>query len=148
MIREFFGENLLEFADMAATVALLDGISANLMASLGFFQSHLSGVTLNFTVIFFFFVFLRFEAIGGSALLGAELDEVVERFVESASVGGLVAKIQGEFLFVLDVAGIGVEAGVLQALGALREPLRFGHAVNQDQFGGRGRLVLCEQRLR
>jgi hypothetical protein len=148
VIRELFGENLLEFANMAATVALLDGVSANLMTSLRVFQGYLGSVTLNLTEIFFFFAFLRFEAIGGSALPGAELNEVVETFVKGASVGGLVAEIQRKLLFVFDIAGIGVEAGVLQALGALSEPERFGHAVNQDQFGGRGGLMLVEQRLR
>ena len=148
MIREFFGKYSFKIADVAASIALLDGVGANLMTSLRVFQGHLSGVTLNFTAIFFVFVFLRFEAIGGSALPGAELNEVVETFVKGASVGGLVAEIQRKLLFVFDIAGIGVEAGVLQALGALSEPERFGHAVNQDQFGGRGGLMLVEQRLR
>jgi len=93
VIREFFGKYPFEIADVAACVALLDGVGCNLMTSLRVFQCHLSGVTLNFTAIFFFFVFLRFEAIGGSALLGAELDQVIERFVKGASVGGLIAEI-------------------------------------------------------
>ena len=93
MIREFFGKYPFEIADVAACVALLDGVGCNLMTSLRVFQCHLSGVTLNFTAIFFFFVFLRFEATLDLALLGAELNEVAERFVKGASVGRLVAEI-------------------------------------------------------
>ena len=38
-------------------------------------------------------VFLRFEANVGFAFLRSELKQVVERFVNSASVGGLLAEI-------------------------------------------------------
>ena len=78
---------------MAATVALLDGVGCYLMTSSGVFQDHLGSMTLDFPPIFFFFVFLRFEATVGFPLLGAELEEVVERFVKGARVGSLVAKV-------------------------------------------------------
>ena len=93
MIREFFGKYFFKIADVAASVALLDGVCCYLMTSLGVFQGHLGSMPLNFPPIFFFFVFLRFEAIGGSALLGSELKQVIERFVKGARVSGLVAKV-------------------------------------------------------
>jgi hypothetical protein len=93
VIREFFGKYSFKIADVAASIALLDGIGGNLMTSLRVFHGHLGSVTLNFTAIFFFFVFLRFEAKLDLALLVAELKQVVERFVKSASVIGLVSQI-------------------------------------------------------
>ena len=40
-----------------------------------------------------------------------------------------------------DGAGIGVDAGVLETLGAFSEPMRFGHVVDEDGLGGRERIV-------
>ena len=46
-----------------------------------------------------------------------------------------------------DDAGIGVDAGVLETLGALGEPRGFGHVVDEDGLGGRERIVFGEERL-
>ena len=40
-----------------------------------------------------------------------------------------------------DGAGIGVDARVLETLGAFGEPMRFGHVVDEDGLGGRERIV-------
>ena len=40
-----------------------------------------------------------------------------------------------------------VEAGVLEALGAVGEPVGFGHGVDEDGFGGGGRCVFVDERL-
>ncbi len=37
-------------------------------------------------------------------------------------MGGFVAEVEGEQLFVGDLGGLGVEAGVLEGLGAVGEP--------------------------
>ena len=50
--------------------------------------------------------------------------------MEGAGVGGLVAEVEGEHLGFGDLAGLGVEAGVLEGLGAVGEPVRFGHVVD------------------
>ncbi len=45
-------------------------------------------------------------------------------------MGGLVSEVQGEEWDGGDLAGLGVEAGVLEGLGAVGEPVRFGHGVD------------------
>jgi hypothetical protein len=50
--------------------------------------------------------------------------------VESAGVGGLVAEVEGELLDRRDLTGLGVEAGVLEGLGAVGQPVGFGHSVD------------------
>ena len=87
-------------------------------------------VALVFEAELFVFAVLRFEAIFGLALFGSELYEVVQTFVEGAGVGGLVAEVEGEQRGVGDLAGVRVEAGVLEGLGAVGEPVGFGHRVD------------------
>jgi hypothetical protein len=87
-------------------------------------------VALVFEAEFLVFAVLRFEAIFGLALFGSELGEVVQTFVEGAGVGGLVAEIEGEQRGVGDLAGLRVETGVLEGLGAVGEPVGFGHGVD------------------
>ncbi len=45
-------------------------------------------------------------------------------------MGGLVAEVEREHLGVGDLTGLGVEAGVLEGLGAVGEPVGFGHGVD------------------
>ena len=87
-------------------------------------------VALVFEAEFLVFAALRFEANLGLALFGSELDEVVQTFVEGAGVGGLVAEVEGELRGVGDLAGLRVETGVLEGLGAVGEPVGFGHPVD------------------
>ncbi len=58
-----------------------------------------------------------FGAFGGLALFGAQFSEVVQAFAEGAFVGGLVAQVEGELLFVaaLDHGRGVVEAEFLEA---------------------------------
>ena len=46
-----------------------------------------------------------------------------------------------------DDAGIGVDARVLETLGALSEPRGFGHVMDEDGLGGRERIVFGDERL-
>jgi hypothetical protein len=48
--------------------------------------------------------------------------------VEGAFVGGCVAQVEGKALEVVDWAGIRLEAGLLEAGGAVEEPAVLGHA--------------------
>ncbi len=50
--------------------------------------------------------------------------------MESAGVGGLVAEVERERLGIGDLSGLGIEAGVLEGLGAVGEPMGFGHGVD------------------
>ena len=50
--------------------------------------------------------------------------------MERASVGGLVAEVEPEELGIRDLASLRVEAGVLQGLSTIGEPVRLGHAVD------------------
>ena len=58
----------------------------------------------------------------------------MQAFVEGSGVGGLVAQIDVELLFVENGAGVGVHAGVLETLGALGQPAVFGHIAEQESF--------------
>ncbi len=59
--------------------------------------------------------------------------------MESAFVGGPVAQEEGQLLAIDLVAG---EAGVLEAGGAIHEPVGLGHFVNKELFGGVGGRVV------
>ena len=55
--------------------------------------------------------------------------------MESAGVRGLVAQIEREHFWIGDLAVGGVEAGGLQVLGTVGEPMRFRHGEDEDGFG-------------
>jgi hypothetical protein len=67
--------------------------------------------------------------------------------VEGSGVGGLVAEIEGEEFLVGDMAVEGIEAGIGSALGAVGEPMGFGHAVDEDGFGFGDGLMFVGQGL-
>ncbi len=50
--------------------------------------------------------------------------------MESAGVGGLVAEVKREQCGVGNLAGLRIETGVLEGLGAVGELMGFGHAVD------------------
>ncbi len=50
--------------------------------------------------------------------------------MKGAGVSGLIAEVEREEADVGDLAGLGVEAGVLKGLSAIGEPMGFGHAVD------------------
>ncbi len=122
-----FADRFVEIGDVL-TGAMAEGgvFEANIPFMVFFFHF----VALVFEAEFFGFAVLRFEAIGGFARFRTQLEEVVETFVEGAGVGGLVAEIEGEQRGVGDFAGLRVEAGVLEGLGAAGEPVGFGHGVD------------------
>ena len=75
---------------------------------------------------------LRNEATGAAAMFLLKAAQFVERFIEGALVGGLVAEEEGEPFFIDSSIR---EAGVLQAEGALFEPVGLGHLADQELFG-------------
>lgn len=87
---------------------------------------------------------VRNEATGGVATLLLKTAQLVERFVEGALVGGLVAEEEGEPLFVN--AGRG-EAVTLEADGALFEPVGLGELVDEEVFGRAGGLMIFDEGL-
>ena len=66
--------------------------------------------------------------------------------MEGAGVSGFVAEVEGEELGVGDLAGLLVEAAGLEVRGAVGEPVRFGHGVNQDGLGFGGWLMFVGER--
>ena len=67
--------------------------------------------------------------------------------MDGTGVGCPVAEVERGHFCVGDSAGVWVTAGVVEALGAVREPVGFGHAVNKDGFGFGGGLVFGGERL-
>ena len=49
-------------------------------------------------------------------------------------MGGEVALVEGELLFVGNFTGVRVEAGVLETEGAFGEPAGFCHALDENDF--------------
>ncbi len=72
---------------------ILRDVEANLMASDGVFVENFPVMLVFFHLVRLVFDALRFEPIFGFALVGAELCEVVQTFVEAAFVGVEVAHI-------------------------------------------------------
>ncbi len=66
--------------------------------------------------------------------------------MESAGVGGLVAEVERKERGICNLAGLWIEAGVLQGFRAVGEPVRLGHSVDQDGFGFGARMVFANQR--
>src|SRR5579883_964388 len=87
---------------------------------------------------------LRFKANLRLALLGSELEQVLEAFVKGALVRGLVAQIEGKLAGVLDDA-VGAGAQRLQIAGAAAQPFVLGQTVDQKLFGHSLGLVLGSQ---
>lgn len=87
-------------------------------------------------------MFLRNEASLIPALRFLELDKCVQSFIEGALMRGLVAKVEGQLLFV--DCGCG-EALVLEANGALGEPMGLGHPGDEEFFGGGRGVVFVKQ---
>lgn len=77
---------------------------------------------------------------GGDLFLKAE--ELGERFVEGAVVGGSIAKKDAEAFLVY--AGFG-KAGFLEAESALGEPPGMSHLLDKRGFGGGGRAAVFEK---
>ena len=65
--------------------------------------------------------------------------------MEGAGVGGLIAEIEGEEFGVGNLAGLWIEAGVLEGLGSIGEPVGFDHGVDEDGFGFGGGQVFGGQ---
>src|SRR5579875_2690145 len=78
-------------------------------------------------------------AAGRGAAIFLEAQEGVEGFVEGALVGGVVAEEEGEAFFVYLAVG---EAVVLEAEGALGEPIGLRYLLDQQLFGRVGGLVV------
>ncbi len=126
---------------------IVQGVLRDLVAGFGISSQNFPVVFLFFHFVLFAFDFLRFKAKLFFATLGTEFEQVSERLVEGAGVSGFATEVEGEHFGVGDLTGGEVEAGVLEALGALAEPVGFGHGVDQDGFrDGRG-LVFIEQSL-
>ncbi len=87
---------------------------------------------------------MPFKANFGFAALGAELEKVVEAFVEGALMGCLMAQIEQEALAVFADAVI-AEDQPLEPEGAIAEPLMAGHVGDEQAFGFGGGLVLVEE---
>ena len=130
---------------LVSGVELLKGVQSDLIAGGSILLKNVPVVRLLFHFVFLGFDPLRFEANFGFALFGAEFEEVVERFVESAGVGGLIAQVEGEHFGVFDLASFGVEAGIDEGLGASSEPVRFAHGVDENGFGFGGGLVFGDE---
>ena len=89
---QFGGVFRFEAREFGAGAGILEDVGADLMAGLGVFLEDIPIMRLLFHLVFFNLDALRFEATLGFAFLGAEFEEVVERLVEGAGVGGLVAE--------------------------------------------------------
>ncbi len=55
--------------------------------------------------------------------------------MEGSFVGGGVALVEVETLFVGNFAGFEMEAGVLEARGSIEQPAMLGHADHEQVFG-------------
>ena len=88
---------------------------------------------------------LRFEASLLFALFGAQLLELAEGFVEGSLMSSLVAEVESERLGVVDFAGLRIETAGEEPLGALGEPMAFGHIGQENVFGRTCRPVFAGQ---
>ena len=147
VLGEGSGELRFEARRLLGGLEILESVLGDLVAGFAIFSQNVPIVRLLFHFVAFVLDALRLEAKFFFAAFGAEFEQVIQSFVEGASVSGLIAKIDREHFFVGDLAGLFVEAGVLEALRAVGEPVGFGHGVDEDGFGWGGRGVFIDERL-
>jgi len=67
--------------------------------------------------------------------------------VEGSLVRGGVAEVEREEFLIGDLAGFLIEAGLLQAIGAVEEPAVLGHSGDEQSLGSVLRVLLVAKCL-